>query len=289
MGWGSGKFGSGPFGKKDFGEETVIRSFSETYLEDPKGEDGKNQTLLHYLQLIQDSVNRVKNQMDLVSDQVDFNKIRSDLLVYLGRTIGVEIDDSEPDEFQRSLVGSAVQFYRIKGTDQAYRIRGKISGFDVDVQNMYLISPAYVPFFDDTDIFELPPNSGKFFTDIPPGTVSGTPDEIGCDYCLTASIKIAFTIVKAQPPTVIGAANFFDRLIAKLRDIIPIHVRDVLFEIIAEILVDEHQYLLVDQKQYEDTFTNVQCFPHFDAIPADCTPLDMHGYIQGTTNETVLP
>lgn len=287
MGFGRGRFGKGPAGKGDYGDAVIVQSFPETYLEDPK--TGAANTLLkHYLLAAADSVNRTKTKIDALPEQVDFDQIRQDLIVYLGRTIGVEIDDSEPEEFQRSLVGAAVQFYRIKGTDDSYRIRGKISGFDVDVFNLFRIDASYVPLFDPVDVFEIPTGSGVFYTDQEPGSVSGTPTEIDCTYCQTAAIKITFTIVKPQPPAVIGAANFLDRLVSKLRDIIPIHVRDLLFEIIAFINVDEHQYLEVGLESLEDTFTPTPLFAHFDLLPADCTPLDGFGYVQGTTNEQTI-
>lgn len=283
-GFGHYPFGHFPFGNADFGEDTVVRSFPDEYLFDETSPTKTNDVLLHYLLAIKDSANRVKAQIDRLPNQVDFRKIDSALLVYLGQTISVNLDDAEPDEFRRSLVGGAVQFYRIKGTLQSYRIRGKISGFDVTVRPLYRIDPAYVPLFDISNIFELPFGSGNFYTDLEPGTVPGTPTEASCDYCQTASIKIGFTVVKPQPPAVVGQGNFFDRLIFKLRDIIPIHVTDLLYEIVANIEVDEHQYLLADLSSQEDTFTPASMFAYFDVIAADSMPLDAHGGISGTAS-----
>lgn len=282
VGFGHGPFGKFPFGKADFGEEVVVRSFADVYLEDQDDPDGINKRLLNYLTVVKNSVNRVKSAIDAVPAQVDFEKARDDLIVHLGRTIGVEIDDVEPPEFRRSLVGGAVLFYRIKGTLESYKVRGKISGFDVDVFQLYKLNPALVPLFPPDDIFNIPTGSSSYYTDLPPGSVSGTPSEITCDYCLTSAVKMSFTIVKSQPPAVIGQPNLFDRIVFKLKDIIPIHIRELLFEIVAVILVDEHQNMLVGMTSDEQTFTPSAGFMLFDAFSADCAPLDAHGSVSGT-------
>lgn len=286
-GFGHEKFGHFPWGRSNFGESVTLRTFPEEYQID---EDGRpNEAVIHYLETIKDSANRVKSSIDDIPDQIDVDRVRQDLLGYLGTTIDVVLDDVEPLEFQRSLVGSAVQFYRIKGTANSYRIRGKISGFDVEVKNMYRIIPAYVPLFDPQNVFDIPAGSSNFYTDLPPGSVSGTPTEISCDYCLTAFIKLEFTVVKPQPPTVIGSANFFDRLVFKLRDIIPIHVRDVLYEIRLFILADEHQFLGSGVHAEENTYVPASFWYHFDVVPADVIPADTNGYIKGSTSLVDFP
>ena len=282
VGFGHGLFGHFPFGKADFGDEVVIRTFSDELLADDTDPTGVNQRLLNYLSLIKDSVNRVKGAVDSIPDQIDFDKVRDDLVVYLGRTIGVEIDDVEPADFRRSLVGGAVLFYRIKGTNESYRIRGKISGFDVTVLQLYKLNPIYVPLIPTDNLFNIPTGSQDYYTDLDPGSVAGTPTEVSCDYCLTSAVKMSFTIVKPQPPAVIGQANLFDRLVFKLGDIIPIHIRELLFEIVAIIVADEHQYLAADLSSDEQTFTPCSAFMRFDAFSADCAPVDSHGFVTGT-------
>lgn len=286
VGFGHGSFGHFPFGRADYGNEVVIKTFAAELLDDPTDPTGVNQRLLHYLNLIKDSVNRVKTAIDEIPDQIDFDQVREDLIVYLGRTYGVEIDDAEPADFRRSLVGGAILFYRIKGTLESYKIRGKISGFDVDVFQLYKLAPMYVPLIPSDDLFNIPAGSDNFFTDLPPGTVSGTPSVVSCDYCLTSSIKMSFTVVKAQPPAVIGQPNLFDRLVFKLKDIIPVHIRELLFEIVAIILVDEHQNLEVQVQSDVQNFMPVAVFKRFDAFTADVTPLDSHGFITGTATLT---
>ncbi len=284
-GFGHFKFGNFPFGSSNYGEDVITRSFPDSYLEDDNG--NPNELLVHYLLTIEDSVNRVKQQIDEVPDQVDFDRIRSDLLSFLGSTIDVTIDSSEPEEFQRSLVGNAIQFYEIKGTLNSYKIRGKISGFDVTIDNLYKINPDLVPFFADDDIFNVPADSENFFTVLPPGSVSGDSRLSGasCDYCLTAAIKLNFEIVRELPAAIAGEGNFFDRLATKLQDIIPIHVRDLLFEIRAVICVSGNDQIVNISGQEQGHFPASQFF-HFDMTPADVVPTDFHGGVSGLATST---
>lgn len=138
FGFGYYSFGHFPFGYADYGEDSVMRSFPATYIQDPTtGEI--NQSLVTYLSIVKETFNNKKLEIDKISDQVDTNKIRSDILYYLGKTIAVELDDYEPEDFRKSLVSNAVLLYRIKGTSDSFKIRGKISGYDVDVVNIYRI------------------------------------------------------------------------------------------------------------------------------------------------------
>jgi hypothetical protein len=280
-GFGHFRFGHAPFGQANFGEDVITKSLPEEYLLNNDGTE--NQLIAHYLYTIEDSVNRIKDQIDLIDEQVDFTKVRSDIIQYLGKTIDVVVDDSEPIEFQRSLVGNAIQYYQIKGTGLAYKIRGKISGFDVTVDNLYKLAPDLVSSFSSDDLFELPAGSNIYYTNLEPGSVSGTPTEVGCDYCLTSYIKLNFQIVKAQPPSITGEGNFFDRLTYKLREIIPIHVRDVLFELTAIIIIDNSdQTVLVSS--HETSFNPTPFFYRFDSFSADCVPCDWHGSVSGLVN-----
>lgn len=278
---GSG-FGHTPFGRRfgktNYGQDVIRNNLPESYLVDDDGTE--NQLIAHYLMTIEDSVDRVKSQIDVLDQQIDFTQVRSDLLQYLGSTIDVTIDDSEPEEFQRSLVGNAIQYYQIKGTGQAYQIRGKISGFNVTVDNLYKIADDLVSAFPSDELFEVPPGSGTYFTILPPGSVSGTPTELSCDYCLTAFIKLNFEIVKEQPPAVVGEGNFFDRLTFKLREIIPIHVRDVLFELTSTIIIDNNDQIVL-VSAVETSFNPIPFFYRFDNFSADSVPCDWHGAVSG--------
>jgi hypothetical protein len=283
-GFGHFAWGTTPFGKANYGLDVIRQSMPESYLVDDDGVE--NELLAHYLQTIEDSNNRVKAFVDIIHEQVDFDKVRVDLLPFLGSTIDITVDDSEPEDFQRSLVGNAIQYYQIKGTAQAFQIRGKISGFNVVVDNLYKLAPDLVSAFPTDDLFEIPAESNVYYTVLSPGSLSGTPTEISCDYCLTSFIKLNFEVVKVQPPSIIGEGNFFDRLVFKLREIIPIHVRDILYEITATIIVDNNDQLVL-LSGHEMTMTPTPFFYRFDNFSADSVPCDWHGSVSGF-NETEI-
>jgi len=303
-GFGGGPFGQFPFGRTNFGVETVITPFPEDYLE---GDEERGAPLRKYLTVVANDVQQRKNEVDQLDDMIDIDEIRADVLKHLGTTLDIELDDFEPEEFQRSLVGNAVLFYQRKGTRTGYRVRGQISGFDVEVINFWKITndnaeKIAVSGFPVTDVddepnlFEFPSGSGTisgiWFTDLPPGTVSGTaPDPVPgnpfpetCEYCLTAFIKIKFTLVKLPPAAV--SVNFLDRVVEKLLEVTPIHVRrlfidlEVFFEAVLEIQV---------LGQVEEEFQgNASLFNRYDIIPADVVATDQHPQVFGTATITTI-
>ena len=273
-GFGYYAFGHFPFGYSDFGEDAVIRSFPTTYLEDDEENGG---LLKRYLLTMKDQVNQRKKEIDDMEDLVDPNRVRQDILRNLGSTIDLVIDEAEPEDFARTLVNSAVTYYRLKGTRDAYRIRGKISGFDVEVINLYRFDPIYLPFLDPDNVFE--PEPGLLLTSTPPGGVPGIPTEQQCDDCFTSYIKVSFIVVKPLPPST--TINFFDRIINKLKTVIPIHVRDILFDLAIVIAIDEGQYLEFNPTLEPSIFIPTPMFPRFDFVPADVVSLDSHGNVSG--------
>lgn len=277
-GFGYYSFGHFPFGHADYGEDVIIRNFPETYLEDDENEGG---LLKRYLLTVKDQVTSKKKEIDDMIDLVDPNKVRADILRHLGSTIDLVIDEAEPEDFARTLVNNAVIYYRLKGTRQAYKIRGKISGFDVDVINLYRFDRygPYFPYLNPDSVYN--PEPDLWLTDIAPGSVSGIPTEQGCGYCFTSFIKIRFLIVKPLPPTT--TINFFDRLIIKLRQILPIHVRDILFELVLVILCDESEDLKSECFLEPSTYILTPAFPRFDFVAADVALADSHGNVSGWT------
>ena len=286
-GFGYYPWGHFAFGHSDFGEDAVVRSFPDDYMEEERS-SGRVEYIKHYLTTIKEGMNEVKKNIDVLEDQIDFTKVREDIIEYLGSTVGVQVDDSEPIDFRRSLVGNTVPLARIKGTKKSYDIRGKISGFNVNVKKLYKLD-AYnlnlIQMFNPENIFNIPSGSDQYLTDLAPGSVSGTPIEDGCGYCLTSFISIEFTLAKPQPPNS-GTESYFDRLIRKLRDIIPIHVRDVLFEFRVVIFINEHDNLFVEAEPRDVLHVPTGVFYRFDVFPADMVPCDDRGYITGTIDDT---
>jgi Phage tail protein (Tail_P2_I) len=278
IGFGHGPFGSGPFGSSDLAEQLIIKSFPAEYLE---GDSENGNLLKHYLQTAKHSMDGVVSGIRAMDTLLDPLNVREDILRDLGSTIDIVIDDAEPKEYARSLVNNAVVYYQIKGTEKSYKIRGKISGFDVTVNNLYRFDYGlYGSILNPDDIYELPAGSNQFYTTVKPGAQPGLPLVGGCDYCLTSYIRIKFLVVKTLPPST--SINFFDRLIRKLKEITPIHVRDILYELSTEILIDEHQYLnLTKVTATEDYYIPMHVFNRYDAIPADMISTDFHGYVSG--------
>lgn len=108
------------------------------------------------------------------------------VLPFLGTNYGVEVDEYEPDAFQRSSVWNHDQWYGIKGHRSAYEALGKISGFAVQVSHLWRIRcemegvvPTIDPSTGETIKWEVPPGSGKWYTSRVP--VRPVYDEICAD------------------------------------------------------------------------------------------------------------
>lgn len=238
-GFGREPFGHHPFGASDFGKDTVSRVYPKTTLQ-----FDTNNLLLHYLRTTENSMNARKQEVDSMIDLVDPDRIRVDILGKLGAMIGQNIDENEGEEFQRTLVRDAVQFYQVKGTEKAFEIRGKISGFDVDVFRIWRVDESYLVHIPSANILEFPPGSGTvsgiWYTDLGPDQVSGVsafvPINGDCTYCLTSFIKVGYTLVKTPTGPVVG--NVLDRVIEKIKDVLPIHVRDVFIDLSVTICIE---------------------------------------------------
>lgn len=89
------------------------------------------------------------------------------LLPYLGSDFGVEVDQYEPESFQRSSVRDAKQWLVRKGAQRGYDIIGKISGYRVVAYGLWRIGsiPAWL---SPEEVYEIPPGSGKYYTSVDP-------------------------------------------------------------------------------------------------------------------------
>lgn len=200
--------------------------------------------------------NQLENSLE-IEHLLDPEKVRADLIDELGRSLSVVIDETESEEFQRTLIMRSTGLFSIKGTRVSYQVRGRASGFDVQVQNYWRIAPELVQFFSSGELQEIPEGSfqdGKYYTNLPPGTKAGTPTEECCEYCLTSYIKLKFIILELPPPSATG--NFLDKVILKIRKVVAAHVRDVFFDL--EVFMRADLYIkcttLVEEK------SKVPCF-----------------------------
>lgn len=274
-GFGREPFGNHPCGHSNFGADTVIRVFPKTTLEKDKDDE-----LRHYLLTVQNSINERKKEIDEMSTLVDPDTVRQDILFKLGAMIGLELDENEGEEFQRTLVRDAVQYYQVKGNDLSFEIRGKISGFDVEVVKIWNFDETYLPHIPDENLFEFPPGSGSasgiWFTDLPPDQVSGVsatiPRNGDCTYCLTSFIKVNYTLVKTPTGPVIG--NLLDRVVRKIKDVVPIHVRDIFIDLTVRITTEFDS--TVSTTLAEEIYIRPSWVDRYDIIPADVIITDRH-------------
>lgn len=196
-------------------------------------EDKKNGFLhTRYFELVSETMTKNLDNARSLGDLLDPAKVRADLLAKLGRSFSVLIDETESEEFKRTLIERSTGLFQIKGTRTSYIVRGRASGFGVDVLNYYQIHPRFVSLFSDDDLQEIPTGSfrdGKYFTTLPPGTILGTPTEETEEYRLTAFVKLRFVLLELPEATTTG--NFLDKVIQKIRQVVSAHVVDVFFDL----------------------------------------------------------
>lgn len=89
------------------------------------------------------------------------------LIDYLAQDFGFMNDLYDPEFVQRSAIANVTKYFGLKSTYDSYRIRGEISGFDVEAVPMYYVCdedlwntfPSYRTFRDPSD-------STRLYTDI---------------------------------------------------------------------------------------------------------------------------
>lgn len=292
-GFGHGPFGHFPFGHTNYGKEVIIDPFPSDYL---KGDEARGAPLMKYLLTVANTVSLRKQEADQLDTMIDVDKVRSDVLPFLGSTLDVEIDNFEPTEFQRSLVGNAFLTYQFKATATGYKVRGKISGYDVVIVNFWQIPTPFAHAISGVDpnqlhLFQFPQGSGDvsgiWFTDLPPGSVSGASgiplvpgDARGetCDYCLTAYIKVKFILVKVPPAS--ANTNFLDRVVEKLLEVTPIHVRRLFVDVEIHVEADETPDIRLIIGEVATGIIASE-FYRYDISPADMVATDKAGYVTG--------
>ncbi len=100
------------------------------------------------------------------------------LLKLLGMDFGIEVDNEEPESFQRSTVKNSVRLRALKGSAKGYAVRGDMAGFKVDAIGLYRQSSQVLSIPADRR-YEIPAGSGQFYTDVPPQAIRF--DEIPSD------------------------------------------------------------------------------------------------------------
>lgn len=144
MGITSSGFGHQPFGHRPFGHEdwcyiVLYESLPEEY----KTQDELNGGLYKKFVLgVCPSFNELRTLISGFDSLVDPDKIRLDLLKHLADSFGVEIDDFNPEEYQRTAVRVNARFNVIKGTARSIEVLANIYGFNLTVQESYYSESA---------------------------------------------------------------------------------------------------------------------------------------------------
>jgi hypothetical protein len=92
----------------------------------------------------------------------------SSLIELLGSDYGIEVDRHDPEVFQRAAVRNAWQWFAMKGAERAYEVIGLIAGYVVNALPLWRICDEIHGSIPVDHIYEIPPGSGKFYTDRAP-------------------------------------------------------------------------------------------------------------------------
>lgn len=103
------------------------------------------------------------------SDPDEDAQIRAqNILTFLGKDYGLDVDVNDPDHLQRSYVYHSHALWDDKGTADGYANFGKMAGYRISVVALNKISETWLDTIPGESLFEIPEGSGNFFTDIDP-------------------------------------------------------------------------------------------------------------------------
>jgi hypothetical protein len=91
----------------------------------------------------------------LVGDLVQTDVRATSMITDFSPNFGIEVDTQESEARQRSWVRNVSRWTNIKGTYDAYRIVGAISGFDVSTFQLFRITPALFSLAPSAHAFEV--------------------------------------------------------------------------------------------------------------------------------------
>jgi len=133
-GFGHQPFGDRPFGHDDWAYMVLYESLPEHYIE----EDANNDYLYQkFITAISQSFNEMQALIQRYTTLSNPDEIRTDLIKHLADNFGVEIDDYNPDDYQRMAIKIATRFNIIKGTVKSFETLAAIYGFDVEVTELW--------------------------------------------------------------------------------------------------------------------------------------------------------
>ena len=149
----------------------TIDSYTFTVLRITRREDGLPLSLLCSGRFIDPALP--------VPDPLVLNFIQPNLIKLLSDDFGIEIDENEPEFYQRSTVRNIVQFIEKKSSERGYEIRSEAAGFDAEVQGLFAL--CVNPGLPEGRLYRIENEVGetKLYTDIEPKTFLF--DEIAAD------------------------------------------------------------------------------------------------------------
>ena len=115
----------------DIKKDVVDPAFPEEMLKEDK-ENGFLHT--RYFELASETLNKNLEDARSLENLLDPAKVRADLLAKLGRSFSVLIDETESEDFKRTLIERSTGLFAIKGTRTSYEVRGRASGFAIEVR-----------------------------------------------------------------------------------------------------------------------------------------------------------
>lgn len=281
-GFGNHPFGNAPFGRGDYSQDILVANYPREYYQDE--DDVENDPAYHYLTVAKESLDSRYAEVDAMNTLMAPLEMPSGLIPYLADSIGVGVNDYEPEGFQRSIVNNAVRYYTLKGTSTAYSIRGLMSGYEVEVLQMWQVTPDIASGIDDEYLRRIGDN---FYSELNPTEVSGVSGDIpyygNCDFCLTAFVGIVMTLRREAPE----GYNVYvlDRTLDAIKSIMPIHVRELFLE--SKLIFKDIDMAIeeINQEFEEISYRNVGVNYYYDLWPADVVSTDVGINVRGYTQE----
>lgn len=128
------------------------------------------------------------------------------MLAWLAKDFGTEVDEHEPETYQRNLVYRTSYAQALRGTKDGIIVRSKMSGYSATVRRLFRISSWYYNSLPTGNRFEIPGGSGKYYTDIEPRFLLF--DEVRADVAVVDDLppssyseSIAVSSVSGTAPT----------------------------------------------------------------------------------------
>lgn len=140
-GFGHNEFGSNPFGHLDW---TRIVLWDELPPEVRRQDRDAGYPYRDFVFSLCPSFLWLKNHVDRFKYLDDPNKIRLDLLKYLGENFGIDVDLEQPEAYQRMRVQIAGRWNIIKGKPESYVVLCRVHGFEVEVKKLWWNGESYV-------------------------------------------------------------------------------------------------------------------------------------------------